>query len=241
MIVLPNNWKRDYSVYASVETDITTTVNIFVETFIDLLFNVIKKIGINNLSYSGGIDSTVLLSVMTSIFKKVNTYTISSRKDHKDVLFANIGSKHFNSNHTVFIVKPNDSPSDAFTGDNAVRQFYTCVEGLSMIAGDGIDELMCGYYKHTDLTIETYTMFLGELLGKHLIQLNNNSGNSLVYLPYLEESILNYLSRIPLSLKVDVYNRKKIMCLVAEKLNVPKSIINRNKYGFVDAFISRNK
>jgi len=41
--------------------------------------------------------------------------------------------------------------------------------------------------------------------------------------------------------KVDSENRKKLMVSTAEYLNIPKEIIYRNKYGFVDAFREKNK
>ena len=46
---------------------------------------------------------------------------------------------------------------------------------------------------------------------------------------------------IPLSSKVTVDDRKLIIKDVARKLGVPEEFISRNKYGFCDAFVEKNK
>ena len=51
------------------------------------------------------------------------------------------------------------------------------------------------------------------------------------YSDFLEPNI-----DVQIRAKVDYTNTKKIMTKIAKHLNVPDKFINRNKYGFCDAF-----
>jgi len=230
MIIYPKKWRLKYEdllCVKSIDVDIPMIVNI--------LTNIITNINVKHLAYSGGIDSTIMLCLMSRLFDDVSTYTISIRKDHPDIIYARIGSSFYKSNHHEFIVNPQDDHS----GDNAVRKLFANASTFTqcMVCCDGIDEFMCGYYKHMEQNdLDTYERFLSRLLPDHLIPLDKNSKNIKVYLPYLGTSILNIFRNISLNKKVDSKNRKKVVCDIARYLGIPESIISRNKYGFCDAF-----
>jgi hypothetical protein len=234
MIVFPKNWYQDYKKVADPN---------YVYDITETLKDILSSIGVNHLAYSGGIDSTVILAILSSIYDKVYTYTISSRPDHPDVVHAKIGASFFNSTHTEFIVKPTQHDNDKFMGDNAVRQLFENVENYtdSIICCDGIDEFMCGYYDHMSGGLPTYYDYIDKLLPLHFVPLNISSKNVKVYIPYLDKSLIMLYKYIPIESKVDKYCRKKIMVKIAESLLVPTEIINRNKYGFCDAFREVNK
>ncbi len=234
MIVYPKNWKIDYEdldhPYTALE-------------IIEILSEVLERLNVNHLTYSGGIDSTIMLAVMCKIFDEVHTYTISSRKDHPDVLFARRGSKIYNTTHHEFIVDPTHKETDVFEGDNAVRQLFELLTEHTnrVICCDGIDEFMCGYYDHQKDTESQYTYYLSRLLPDHLVVLNSNSSNIEVFLPYLDERLVDIFRGIPLPEKVDGKYRKKIILKMADTLGIIEDIIYRNKYGFVDAFKKDDK
>jgi len=236
MIVYPDNWKKDYNDYADYDIDIASIVE-------RILQDVIYNINVNHLAYSGGIDSTIMLALLKQTYNVVHTYTISSRKDHPDVLFARLGSEKYETDHHEFIVEPTNVETDEFPGDNAVRQFFEHVGKHTdrIITCDGVDEFMCGYYAHMDGTQETYEHYLSRLTPDHLVPLDSASGNVKVYVPYLNRWMICIYRNIPLSAKVDENNRKKIMVEIANYLGVPKEITERNKYGFCDAFIEDDK
>ena len=242
MIVYPTDWYRCYEELAN-DFDGEFNKDYIVESFIEKLMDVLKQINVNHLAYSGGVDSTILLCLLTKIFDKVNTYTIAAVSTHKDIDFARFGSAFFDSNHREFIVQPTKVDTDKFIGDNAVRQLYENVSDFTdeLICGDGIDEFMCGYHRHKDLEFGTYKYFLSDLLDGHLIPLEFNSGSVKVYLPYLNGGMIDLYKRIPLNAKVDRENRKKIISAVADKLGIPWTIIYRHKYGFADAFLLEEK
>lgn len=240
MIAYPNNWKIEFGPLAQPLDEVPDVV---IDFLINIIQDVLRKININHLAYSGGIDSSVLLCLLSRIFGSVNTYTITCRKDHPDIIFAEYGSRFYNSIHHPFVVMPDHKDTDVFTGDNAVRSLFEHVHVCTskLICGDGIDEFICGYHKHKDLKFETYEYFLNDLLAGHLIPLNLNSNSVDVFLPYLDETFVSILRLIPLRCKVDSKQRKKIMVSVAAHLRVPEKIIYRHKYGFADAFIERDK
>lgn len=240
MIVHPKSWNKDYGILSF---PINVIEKVDVETIVEQLLKVITNLNVNHLSYSGGVDSTILLCLMTKVFDAVHTYTISSMDTHQDVLFAKKGSVLFDSIHHEFIVVPVNKETDMFKGDNAVRQLYENIVSYTdkMICGDGIDEFMCGYHKHKDLKFDTYKYFLSDLLSGHLLPLNLNSGSVKVFLPYLDDGLINKWRSIPLTTKVDGFNRKKFISKIAQYLGIPNDIIFRHKYGFIDAFGNKDK
>lgn len=230
MIAYPKDWNKDYAQYINCKTsnDITE------QRFIDILNKTIRENNVHNLAYSGGIDSTIILCLMSKIFKHVNTYTMTSRINHPDILFANIGSEKYKSNHTNIIIK-----ADKTKG--VYEQFFENINIDKIICGDGIDEFMCGYYKHQNDSKEMYKCCLSELVIEHLIPLNKNSQSIKVYLPYLGENLINIMVQIPLKEKVDKKYRKKFITKVAKHLNIPDKFITRCKYAFSEAFKMEDK
>lgn len=236
MIVYPKNWKQDYEELTNFCFDSCGMLN--------KLYLILKKINVPHIAYSGGIDSTIILQIIsTAYYEKIHTYTIASREDHPDLQFARKGSKIYNTVHHEFIVKPTNMKTDKFRGDNAVRQLFESLPEFTdkIICCDGIDEFMCGYYDHQKHTANKYNYYLSRLLPYHLIPLNNASKDIEVYLPYLDTQLIDIYKKTPLVAKVDSKYRKKPMIEISKYLGIPDEFINRNKYGFCDAFIGKDK
>jgi len=235
MIKYPEKWKINYEDILP----LTPSATVNIPKIITSICKVLSDINIKHLAYSGGIDSTIILCLMNILFDNVSTYIISSRKSHPDVIYAKTGSSFYKSHHHEFIVEPIDG-----TGDDAVKQLFKKVSKYtkSIITCDGIDEFMCGYYKHMDSPdLETYNRYISQLLPNHLVPLNKNSKDVKVYLPYLDKDIIDIFSSIPLDKKIDSENRKKVVVEIARHLGIPDGIITRNKYGFCDAFLEKDK
>ncbi len=243
MIVHPTNWKKNYEELSIPKN----SIDVNIPSILDTIYNILENININHLAYSGGIDSTLMLLLLSESRKRINTYTISSRESHPDIQFARFGSSFFNSKHKEFIVEETFKSTDIFKGDNVVRQFFESVSKYTdkIICCDGIDEFMCGYYDHIPRSQERYSYYLSRLLPDHLIPLDKNSGKVKVYLPYLDDRLINITKNITLDKKVEDDVRKKIMvdmCYYYNQYNsFPEEIINRNKYGFCDGFIKEDK
>jgi len=237
MIVYPSDWEKEYEKYGSYYFNPSELLN--------KLYLILKTINVPHLGYSGGIDSTIMLDVMAATYsdRKVHTYIIASREDHPDVQFARKGSKIYNTIHHEFIVEPTHKKTDRFEGDNAVRQLFELLPKFTdkIICCDGIDEFMCGYYNHQHKTASNYKHYLSNLVINQLIPLNHASKDIEIYLPYLDNQLIDIYRKIPLTDKVDSKHRKKPMIEIAKHLGILDEFINRNKYGFCDAFIEKNK
>jgi len=171
-----------------------------------------------------------LLSKLYIILKKINVPHLAY-------------SGGLDSTHHEFIVEPTNIETDKFKGDNAVRQLFELLPEFTnkIICCDGVDEFMCGYYDHQKDTANKYNYYLSRLLPDNLIPLNNSSRDTEVYLPYLDTQLTDIYKKIPLTVKVDSKHRKKPIIEIAKHLDIPNEFINRNKYGFCDAFVEKDK
>lgn len=240
MIAYPENWKE-------------VGQPVIMGRIEERLIDVIKKLNCQNLSLSGGIDSSLLLYFMVQVFgKAVNCFTIAASEDHPDYVNSAIVARYFGVDCNLYIPEDEDMPKKAGNdcdGDEIVKCFYEHLRTTErdfygallrlrikkIVAGDGIDEFMGGYYGHMkDPSEQTYYGYLRQLQKQHLEPLHRNSGKVRVFLPYLDEKLVGLFSQIPLSEKFDKENRKKIVLKLAEG-KIPKEIINRRKYGFCDA------
>jgi len=219
MIVYPKNW-QDFGKPVTFEQ----------------IDNVMKKtiasIDCANLSFSGGLDSSLLLHYILETKGHAHCFTVANDIEHPDIEYSNKSIKWFEDkyrihiNHSVFI-------RQKLEGDMLVKSFYNILKTFvnCIIAGDCIDELSCGYYQHQDLSETTYQDYLNRLQAEHLVPLNENSGDIKVYLPYADNRIANLLYRVPLYEKVSTTCRKTVMMKLAEgKVNL--EAIERKKYGF---------
>ncbi len=242
MIAYPSKWNQDYSLHALKEN--LTIYGDNIDEFIFILTNILKKININNLAYSGGIDSTIILRLLSEIFNNVNTYTMSCRTTHPDIIYARIGSKNYQSIHNEIIINS--------TGGQIYKQFFENVGIKKIIHCDGIDEFMCGYWDHVknnenNYDYDKYEYYLSVLTKNHLKPLNNESKNIKVYLPYLSSQLITFMKAIPINNKcgklywLKGMKTKKFMREVAKKLGIHNDFIERPKYAFSEAFIRQDK
>lgn len=230
VIVYPENWRE-------------AGQQINLEKITELILQILQEIPCNCLALSGGIDSSLLLNFMLKIHRKIKAFTIGLSENHPDIKYAKmIADRYPRVIHKIYIPWAakieSEKQADDFPGDTVVRLFYRFVnihtDGI--IAGDGIDEFMCGYYEHQrSQNEEIYYAYIRRLNKEHLIPLDRNSGEVKVYLPFLDKRLLFLLSQIPIFEKVDNNHRKKLMVEMAKEC-LPDELIKRRKYGFCDAF-----
>lgn len=229
MIIYPKNWKEIGQPIKLKEIE-------------DTILQILSEIDCNCLSFSGGLDSTLLLYFMLKVHKQVQTFTMGISELHPDIRYSKWVVEEFdNVIHRIYIPSQEEIEYERqskwdLEGDIAVRAFYKFVWKYTkkIITCDGIDEFMCGYYDHQDKPCEdTYYTIIRQLQAKHLIPLDKNSNQIKVYLPCLDNRLLLLFSQIPISEKVDKQCRKKLIIEMA-KTKIPGEIITRRKYGFCD-------
>lgn len=219
MIVFPEDWNQLGQKVQLADID-------------NALSEVIAEIDCCNLSYSGGIDSSLLLYYLIETGREVKLYTAVNDEEHPDLHYAELGRQFFENRykvslaHKVFILRDCE-------GDELVRRYYSelALVCSDIITGDGIDELACGYYSHQASQDEdTYYGLLSSLQDNHLEPLHENSGSVRVDVPYIDSRIANLFYRIPLSEKVNDQDRKLIIRALSDG-RMPSDIIDRKKYG----------
>lgn len=228
MIVSPDNWMN-----------IGRPIKI--KDIEDSILRILSEIDCNCLSLSGGLDSSLILFFMLKIHTQVRTFTIGYSESHPDIKYSRMIVSNFkNIEHKIYIPTAEEKEfmgkSDSME-DETVKLFYRYIKlhTKKIIACDGIDEFMCGYYKHQENPDEkTYYNYIRQLKSSQLIPLDQNSGDIEVYLPYLDDRLISLLSQIPINQKVDNNNRKKIMVEICNG-KIPSEIVHRRKYGFCSA------
>jgi len=219
--------------------------------------------GVIHTTLSGGIDSSLCLAIIRKVLGdgvEIRTYTIGGSSHHPDLIFAKKVAETFKTVHRSFIPKkrmidaariglmsifPNISREQiqdclgVYLVYNEISQ--SALPGSFILAHDGIDELMGGYWRHratNDLRKKkaAFRYFWQRLYPDHLVplmQIAHNRGLN-VELPYMDPEIVEYISHIPVQDRTGRDISKIPLRKIAEKY-LPKEIIERRKLGFCDA------
>src|SRR3989344_6711186 len=113
---------------------------------------------------SGGIDSSVVVALMSKLTDDVKTFSIGfSEKDFDELKYSKIVSEKFNTIHKEFNVNVNlikDIPKivyqldEPFVDPSALPTYYVCNLARKhvkvVLSGDGGDELFAGYTRYNE-------------------------------------------------------------------------------------------
>jgi asparagine synthase (glutamine-hydrolysing) len=216
---------------------------------------------------SGGVDSTLGLAILRLNFPeaKIVTFTMGGNENHPDVIHARMAAEKFGAEHREIIPSQDDIQealaeyqkefpgSDAkkavTDGDFDVYLLYKKISSMRpkmMIAYDGIDELMGGYWGHRKgkSLEERKGAFVGywqRLIPHHLQPLLATSQEFDIRLifPYLSRELAQMISEIPISDRVSDEVGKLPMRELARIFEVPEEIIKRSKRGQVGMLEAR--
>jgi len=217
------------------------------------------------MTLSGGLDSSFCLAMIRRRLGPdvpIYTFTIAGSEDHPDFIHAEMVADLFHTRHHAWCpskeaIEDAEArmrsiwPSDPIEpGDVAAFLVYKTIADhklihhnglLSIIAHDGIDELLGGYWDHRkeqspEEKAEMFRYFWGRLENHHLIPLEKKAEHFGidVYLPYFQENLIRFISKIPLDDRTSK-EVSKIPLREIAKAYLPKKIIERKKYGFCSA------
>lgn len=156
-----------------------------------LLFDSVEKRMISDVPLgcflSGGIDSSIIASIMSKISDKpINTFSIGFKeKEYDESYRAKIVAEKINSNHTVHYLSYNDIISlvdeilnyfdEPFADSSALPTFYVAKlarEKVTVVlTGDCADEIFVGYEKYLANYYSKYFNVLPNVLKKFFIYL----------------------------------------------------------------------
>lgn len=208
---------------------------------------------------SGGLDSSFCLAKireMVGMGVEIHTFTTGGSEKYPDVQFARKVSQCFGTIHHELIPSKEevrkakkklrsqwkDEPQGSgnvavfLTYQNIAQHGFKCV-----IAHDGIDELLGGYWEHRkhkneQIKADVFQDFWRRLEKEHLLLLERKAHHFgiQVALPYLQKEVVEYIAKIPLDSRTRLRESKIPLRTIAKKY-LPKEVIKRNKKGFCSA------
>jgi len=199
---------------------------------------------------SGGVDSS-LLAILCNQIQKVPCFTIGSSIDHPDVQAAARLAQECGFDHHIFVPSPETqalaekSIPNCFPGDPGV---YLALDFAAhfvkeILATDGIDEQMGGYWWHINRNTqfptaeEAFTHFWNKLEPEHLAPMFESAQKAGLDLHwvYLHEEVVKFIKNIPLEERVSGGIGKAFWRETARLAGVPEWVLTRPKKGFVHA------
>lgn len=209
---------------------------------------------------SGGLDSSLCLAKIRKAVGAnipIHTFTIGINEEYPDIQFSRIVSKKFNTIHHEIIPQKKEIDEAmenmaallgsklCMPGDIAVFLTYKKIaqDGFKcVIAHDGIDEMLGGYWKHREYDgdsrkkAKVFRNFWSKLGTEHLLPLEIISQyfGIKVLLSYLQIDVMKCISKIPLN-KRTTFEESKIPLRAIAKKYLPEEIIKRKKKGFCSA------
>jgi asparagine synthase (glutamine-hydrolysing) len=210
---------------------------------------------------SGGVDSSLGLAILRQNFpeEKIVAFTMGGSVNHPDVVHARLAAEKFGADHQEIIPSQDDiqealaeyqkefpgsyAKKAVADGDFDVYLLYKKISAMRpklMIAYDGIDELMGGYWGHRkekspEERKKAFSEYWQRLIPYHLQPLLATSQKFDIRLifPYLNRELAQMISEIPVSDRVSDEVGKLPMRELAKIFEVPDKIIKRSKRGQV--------
>jgi len=188
---------------------------------------------------SGGVDSSVLVALLTTINVEFTAVTIGFGKVHKDIVFAKLMQKTFGFKHKIAVLSGERLSVDAY--DDLFRE----ISGFGFkntICADTVDEILGGYWMHrrpevlapddcADKQAWVFEKIWKDLPKLHLQPMNYYAKKHgiTVSLPYLGANKI--LRKVAINQRVDENNGKIILRELARNIRIPDEIIKRPKLG----------
>ena len=212
-----------------------------------------KKIGV---AFSGGVDSTLVSKICTDMGFDIVLLTIGFSESH-DIIFSKEVNEHLNYSHHILEIEPETFPkitSDIHNmiktdnlswNENCIAFHYVSKLAKTLnldtvITGNGIDELFCGYNAYREAFSGGSTR-INEVMNSKLdnelkmmkaVNVVTSEFNVKILQPLLSGKFIEYAKTVPISEKIhssdDLY-RKHIIRKLANEIGVPEISCNKRK------------
>ena len=212
-----------------------------------------KKIGI---AFSGGVDSTLISKICTDMGFDVVLLTIGFSESH-DIIFSKEVNEYLNYSHYILEINPETFPKissdirkvidndNLSWNENCIAFHYVSKLAKSLnldtvITGNGIDELFCGYNAYREAFSGGSTR-INEVMNSKLdnelkmmkaVNVVTSEFNVKILQPLLSGKFIEYAKTVPISEKIhssdDLY-RKHIIRKLANEIGVPEISCNKRK------------
>jgi len=227
--------------------------------FLLVLENLIKQnlTDESGILLSGGIDSALLSILAAKCYPDIPCFVVGGDITHPDVQAAKRLAKEKGLNLKVYIFDSEEiftvqQELKGFVGSTQLYEGDECVfaalkfaaeDVTRIIATDGIDELMGGYWGHRDRkrfpdVKGAFNHFWDKLEEEHLSPMYRSASVfklDIIFI-YLLPDIVQEISLISLEDRIKGNIGKAVWREIAEMVGVPSWIIRRKKEGFVNAF-----
>ncbi|MBU1621736.1 MAG: asparagine synthase C-terminal domain-containing protein [Gammaproteobacteria bacterium] len=199
---------------------------------------------------SGGLDSALLLKSILDAGARPVVFTIAGSPSHPDLLAALRLAHEWGVRHIAMLPSADDvmraaedigkRPGPSNKGDDA---FWLLAELMAasgitdVLATDGIDEQMGGYWEHRSGDQAVYDSILNELEPRHLTPLRASMARHglWLHLPYLDDELRATIAGIPLAERSTREESKIPWRRLATSCGVPDWVLQREKVGGCDA------
>lgn len=217
----------------------------------------LKSISRPGILLSGGVDSSLLAVLATEYNPDIPCFVVGGSKMNPDVQAAKqlaeekelkLHTNILDLEQTIAIKQElrKSIPLNIYEGDECVFAAlkFAVSEGITgIIATDGIDELMGGYWGHRDRIRfpnikDAFDYYKGQLEEKHLSPMRRSAEFHKLKIIFIfrYHRIVELLSMIPLEDRIKGNVGKVVWKEIAQMAGVPSWIIEREKRGFVHAF-----
>ncbi|MFX1565469.1 MAG: asparagine synthase C-terminal domain-containing protein [Promethearchaeota archaeon] len=210
--------------------------------------------------FSGGLDSSVIAAMLLETHQKPIQLFVVGIESAKDIVQARMAAESLNLPLAIQLFTAEDVqealPSilsilgrvDVLHTELAIPHFFAtrCAERFrirTLFSGQGADELFGGYAKHEKQLIEadeqavvTQMVADFQVLHKETLPLMTTIAehfNLKLVVPYLDQTIRDFSSALPLSCKIvqtsEGVVRKRVLRLLANSLKLPSQVVNAPK------------
>ena len=249
-----HNQDNDYKINNNSLKSLKNELKHVLEKSVDKRIYGLDKVG---LVFSGGVDSTILASILKNRDIETTLYTVGT-KNSSDFQFANRAAEYYDLKLKTFDVNEEIVRNTLKPVLEAIEEFNVMKIGVAMpiflaakmasedklkvvLSGQGADELFGGYNRYLKDYFNygegTQEVLKQDIKNIYHVNLQRDDAATMAHgvelrVPFLDKEVIKTAFRIPIKYKIESESdilRKHILRQVAGEMGVPDFIENRPK------------